>query len=101
MGRLNTLCWRCNKSCGGIDGCSWFNGFKPVPGWNAMATIIKSPNSNKTIDSFEVVDCPQFEQDRRIHQRKTQKQQAKELGISVRTLQRKVKKERSGSYVDI
>ena len=97
MGRLNTPCWRRKKSCGGDNGCSWFNGFKPVPGWRAKATTIKAPNSNNAIDSFEVMDCPQFEQDKHT-QKKTQKQLAKELGISERTLQRRIKRKNGGKF---
>lgn len=93
MGRLNTLCWICKKSCGGENGCSWFNGFKPVPGWKAIETKLKVNPFRPLIKSYKVICCPQFEKDNFVV-KKTQRQQAKGLGISVRTLQRRIKKER-------
>ena len=50
---MESLCWKCKKSCGGENGCSWFNGFIPVQEWKAR----------KTKNGYLVHYCPLFEQD--------------------------------------
>lgn len=59
----DTLCWTCDKSCGGYD-CEWANGeFIPVPGWDATPTKIKcrhSEDPDRAIDSFIVHSCPKY-----------------------------------------
>ena len=54
-----TLCWKCQKSCGGPNGCSWFNGFKPVPGWDAIRNDTIYRNSGPKL-SYTVISCPEF-----------------------------------------
>lgn len=62
----NTLCWECvnavpvNGTHGCYaNGCPWSVSFKPVDGWEAKPTRIKSHEqiSNK---SYEVYKCPLF-----------------------------------------
>lgn len=69
MGASNqqhTLCWDCSRACGG---CQWSDEFKPVRGWKAIKTQIKShgeKNSGvraKNIDSYIVLACPGFDRD--------------------------------------
>lgn len=45
-----TLCWDCKKACGGESGCSWFNGFVPIPGWDAEENEF----------GYKINNCPQF-----------------------------------------
>ena len=57
----DTICWECEKASGG---CSWSRDFIPVEGWNAVPTKIQQRNSDGksiSIDSFDVVECPEFE----------------------------------------
>lgn len=55
---MESLCWKCKKSCGGKNGCSWFNGFIPVEEWKAR----------KTKNGYLVCYCPLFEQDTLVQQ---------------------------------
>lgn len=52
----DTLCWKCNKTCGK---CSWTKNFKPVKGWTAVKT--KFFNGNTYEQSYLVTKCPEFE----------------------------------------
>lgn len=54
--RNGTLCWYCNKACGG---CSWSQAFKPVKGWKATKAKIKQ-GLNDYADSYHVIECPEF-----------------------------------------
>ena len=58
-----TLCWKCEKACGG---CSWSADFKPVDGWKAKKTIISANHGNGSaleIESYLVRSCPKFSDD--------------------------------------
>ena len=59
----NSICWDCGKACGG---CSWsdHNEHRPVSGWTAERTSIKGDKGAR-VESFLVIECPEFEQDRR------------------------------------
>ena len=52
------LCWDFKNACG--NGCSWFQNFTPITGWVAKETKIVSNDNTKTIDSFNVIECPEF-----------------------------------------
>lgn len=55
---IPTLCWGCQKAVGG---CSWSGWFEPVPGWQAVQTVIKSTGlSYGDEDSYLVLTCPEF-----------------------------------------
>ena len=58
--RKDTKCWHC-KNCYG--GCSWSREFKPVNGWTAKKTFI--PSNNEYAESYKVIECPEFINDRR------------------------------------
>ena len=60
-----TVCWHCQKACGGPSGCSWFNGFKPVPGWEAISNTIQYEGTQKGLTSYTVIKCPEFIADNR------------------------------------
>lgn len=91
--RENTICWRCKRSCGGQNGCSWFNGFIPVQGWEAEDTIII--NNSLIQKSYKVLSCPQFEEDKREETLADElRRLATERGCSVRTMYRKIKSKR-------
>ena len=51
----DTLCWKCQKACGGYD-CEWAAALKPVDGWKTKK-IVKDGN----IYSYTVIKCPKFE----------------------------------------
>ena len=57
-----TLCWDCQLANGR---CSWSDEFKPVKGWNATPTQIKSSAHNvyPIVHSYVVHDCPLFLRD--------------------------------------
>lgn len=56
-----TLCWRCAHACGN---CDWSAEGTPVKGWKAKRTIVRNMDgSGKCIGSFQVIECPQFEDD--------------------------------------
>ena len=59
MPNQSTICWNCSKAC---RGCSWSRNFQPVDGWQATPTKVYQANG-KTLDSFIVHNCPQFEKD--------------------------------------
>ena len=64
-----TLCWTCRnavpKMVNGkyICGCSWSVHLRPVKGWTAEKSIKKSSHANK-IETWNVLDCPEYEEDR-------------------------------------
>ena len=53
------ICWRCANACGD---CSWSREGKPVDGWKAKRTIIRS-KGECDIYSYNIIYCPQFNQD--------------------------------------
>ena len=80
-----TKCWDCKN----ISKCDWSFG-SPVPGWNAIPTIINNGGGRKT-KSFMVLDCPKFENHNKETQVEKLKRIAKEEGVSLRALQKKLK----------
>lgn len=50
---MEQLCWSCDKSRGGENGCCWFNGFEPVEGWKA----------EKNCRGYLVHKCPLYTPD--------------------------------------
>ena len=87
----DTKCWECKN----ISFCEWSKGV-PVPNWVAVPTIIKSRGGVR-VKSFDVINCPKFE--KREFKCKTKNEiraiiikKAEEMGVSERTLRRKIKK---------
>ena len=61
MEKRQQLCWSCKKSCGGENGCSWFNGHNPIPGWTAVPTISDKycvDGKLREVKSFKIIKCP-------------------------------------------
>ena len=60
--RGEQLCFHCRKACGG---CTWSKKFKPIEGWKATPTMIKSTRHGGKkrilIESYKVVECPEYE----------------------------------------
>lgn len=67
-----TLCWKCAKACGG---CSWSDrSFTPVEGWVAETTKLHGYRGDGgVIDSYRVIECPQFEDDTQRYNRKVKR----------------------------
>lgn len=63
--RPKTLCWRCQKACGGPNGCSWFNGFKPIKGWDAIPETMRLNGIHDGKTAYTVLKCPEFVPDNR------------------------------------
>lgn len=63
----NSLCWSCKRATGF---CSWSRDFKPVQGWEAEPTLVKSQQGakNSVVESYNVKKCPLFERDERNEQ---------------------------------
>lgn len=59
MQNKQSLCWSCARFCGN---CSWSADFKPVKGWEAKPTIIRSDGMDET-ESYHVINCPLFKDD--------------------------------------
>ena len=72
-GELNnmpeSICWTCRRAAGGDMACSWsalkLDGepkFKPVEGWNAKPTVIKTQKetTQPEISSYIVISCPKY-----------------------------------------
>lgn len=55
------LCWKCQRACGG---CPWSRELKPVKGWKAKLTTIRS-NGIKEYNSYRIIECPLFVEDER------------------------------------
>lgn len=65
-----TLCWKCEKACGG---CAWSKDFIPVDGWKAEKTMILADRgyyANKVVDSYIVKKCPLFVDDTHRYNKK-------------------------------
>lgn len=64
-----TLCWTCRnavpKIVNGkyICGCSWSVHLRPVKGWTAEKSI-KKPRSDDPTETWNVLDCPEYKEDR-------------------------------------
>ena len=64
-----TLCWSCRnavpKMVNGkyVCGCSWSIHLEPVNGWTAEKSI-KKPYSDDPTETWHVLDCPEYEEDR-------------------------------------
>lgn len=52
-------CFTCKKACGK---CNWSRDAKPVDGWKAIPTYI--PENERCKDSFKILYCPEYENDR-------------------------------------
>ena len=52
----DSLCWDCRNAVGG---CEWSQSFTPVDGWEAIPRTIRDD------DSFLVIKCPKFEEDKK------------------------------------
>ena len=57
--RRETKCITCGNACGG---CSWSQDFTPVEGWIAEPTV-----NREGVESFHVVDCPEYCKDRPLN----------------------------------
>lgn len=85
-----TKCWECKNA----TKCSWAKG-NPVENWNAIPTKIKEATINGVpilVDSYLVLDCPEFD---KIHfETKAQmlKRLAKEQGITTETIRNRLEK---------
>ena len=53
--RNGQLCTYCEKYA---KGCEWSERFEPVPGWEAVPTIINQ--KGKPIHSYRIIRCPKF-----------------------------------------
>lgn len=53
-------CWTCKKACGG---CSWSRDFEPIPGWIAEKNTI--PYNGEYADTYKIISCPEYIQDRK------------------------------------
>lgn len=96
MERKQQLCWTCKKSCGGVSGCSWFNGYIPIPGWTAVPTIsdtVMYQGKLRKVKSFQILKCPLYEREIFKGKALTKKEKAGHLGVSLRTYYRKLQKE--------
>lgn len=60
-GKQKQLCATCGRACGG---CRWSDELLPVDGWNAEPSKIYI-NKRKPIDSFHVIECPEYVPDRK------------------------------------
>lgn len=56
-GKSNELCFHCDNACGG---CSWSREFKPVPGWTAEPTQLRTDGGTGTCSSYHITFCPEF-----------------------------------------
>lgn len=61
-----SICFDCQNACGrcewpAIDQKTGKPGFKPVPGWTAEPSIIRT-SGRKPAESFRVTACPKFKQ---------------------------------------
>ena len=88
-----TLCWSCKNS---LCGCSWSKHFVPVKNWVATPTILfcNVDGAIYQTESYKVIKCPLYKHDGTT-KLKTNSQIAKELGISIRTLYRRMKKQKA------
>lgn len=60
-GKQKQLCEECRNACGG---CRWSDELMPVVGWNAEPSKIYI-DKRKPIDSFHVIECPEYVPDRK------------------------------------
>lgn len=61
LAEKHQLCYECLN----YTRCDWAKRNEPIKGWTATPTMIE--NSSYCIPSYEVIDCPQFEQDDFVH----------------------------------
>ena len=59
LSKNNTLCWDCRKAT--TSGCSWSKSFTPVKGWKAEENVLRNNKGERTLISYEVKSCPEFE----------------------------------------
>lgn len=68
--KLPTLCWSCRNAVPRmvngkyICGCSWSLHLEPVEGWTAEKSIKNANSENRRIETWNVQDCPEYEEDR-------------------------------------
>ncbi len=53
----DTLCWKCARSFG-ENQCSWASGFQPIPGWDAVPTVMKG--AEMPFQSYFIKGCPDY-----------------------------------------
>lgn len=63
--KKDTLCWDCTKAA--AKGCAWSGRFEPVKGWKAERVQRLDLKGGET---FHVISCPEFEQDRQTDELK-------------------------------
>lgn len=56
-GKANELCFHCDNACGG---CNWSRAFRPVPGWTAEPTLLRTDRRAGTCSSYHITACPEF-----------------------------------------
>lgn len=61
--KRHTLCWDCAKATTGDCNWSQHEDFAPVDGWKAIPTRINVKQKKTYVNSFYVIDCPEFERD--------------------------------------
>ena len=85
-----TLCWHCRNAVPSAAGagCSWSRRFQPVPGWEAEETKIWVGGDRRTVPSFRVVRCPEFQAER-IGQKKAAAQMRRRMWDTKRAEQLK------------
>lgn len=55
-------CWACIHAVPGrTSGCEWSEHFKPVEGWTAKKTQLKTgATTREYTESYQIIDCPKF-----------------------------------------
>lgn len=75
-----SVCERCSNACGK---CSWSSDFVPVKGWVAVPTKIQSNTLKEYTDSFYIVWCPQFAEDKKRHTENIRDDRLKTLAYKI------------------
>lgn len=64
-GYEQTLCWICKNT--NAFACCWFKDFTPVPGWDAVPTILSTTGKTghaRSTSSYLVRSCPNVDPER-------------------------------------
>lgn len=62
----DTICWYCDRACGGKNGCSWSRTYTPVEGWTAIRNDMGVQRGylgrriSRSVESYRVIKCPEF-----------------------------------------
>lgn len=56
--KMEQLCWTCERSCGGENGCEWSNYLRPVPGWTAERVVKK--DGIQYVQTYHIDECPKY-----------------------------------------